>query len=49
MTPPAPRSLFRATALAEAVTWTLLLAAMALKYTGVTEALMPVALSLIHI
>lgn len=43
MTPPAPRSLFRATALAEAVTWTLLLAAMALKYTGVTEALMPVA------
>lgn len=43
MTPPAPRPLFRATALAEAVTWTLLLAAMALKYTGVTEALMPVA------
>lgn len=43
MTPPAPRPLFRVTALAEAGTWTLLLVAMALKYSGVTEALMPLA------
>lgn len=43
MTSPAPRALFRATAFAEAVTWTLLLAAMVLKYTGMTEALMPLA------
>lgn len=43
MTPPSPRTLFRAAARAEMVTWALLLLAMGLKYGGVTEALMPVA------
>lgn len=38
-----PRSLYRATAVAEMATWTLLLLAMALKYGGVTAAPMPVA------
>lgn len=37
MSGPAPRPLFRALATAEAVTWTLLLAGMAAKYTGLTE------------
>ncbi|UBH25624.1 DUF3817 domain-containing protein [Micrococcus porci] len=40
---PGPRSLYRATAVAEMATWTLLLLAMALKYGGVTAALMPAA------
>ncbi|SJN20534.1 inner membrane protein [Micrococcus lylae] len=42
MTAAAPRRLFGITAAAEMVTWALLILAMALKYTGVTEALMPV-------
>ena len=40
---PGPRTLFRVTALAEMVTWALLILAMVLKYSGTTEALMPVA------
>ena len=38
-----PRTLFRGLAFAEAVTWTLLIAAMILKYGFGNEALMPVA------
>ena len=43
MSLPSPRSLFRVTAAAEMVTWAGLLTAMALKYTGVTDAVMPIA------
>ncbi|QCU79292.1 DUF3817 domain-containing protein [Citricoccus sp. SGAir0253] len=40
---PGPRALFRAAATAEMGTWALLLTAMVLKYSGTTEALMPLA------
>ena len=43
MTAPAPRTLFRALAAAEMVTWALLLLSLALKYGGVTAALTPLA------
>ena len=43
MSLPSPRSLFRVTAAAEMVTWAGLLTAMALKYAGVTDAVMPIA------
>lgn len=39
---PGPRSLYRAFATAEMFTWALLILAMALKYTGTTEALIPI-------
>lgn len=42
MTGAGPRRLFGITAAAEMVTWALLILAMILKYTGVTEALMPI-------
>ena len=41
MTAAGPRTLFGVTAAAEMVTWALLILAMVLKYTGVSEALMP--------
>lgn len=37
-----PRELYSRSALAEAVTWTLLILGMVLKYTGVSEAFVPV-------
>ncbi|MFC7401090.1 DUF3817 domain-containing protein [Citricoccus sp. GCM10030269] len=40
---PGPAALYRAVATAEMVTWALLLLAMVLKYTGVSEALMSTA------
>ncbi|MGW5852895.1 DUF3817 domain-containing protein [Micrococcus sp. 2A] len=43
MSAPGPRTLFRLAARAEMVTWALLLAAMALKYSGTTDALMAAA------
>lgn len=39
---PGPRALYRVFATAEMITWALLITAMVLKYTGVTDALMPV-------
>ena len=39
---PGPRALYRVFASAEMVTWALLITAMVLKYTGVTDALMPI-------
>lgn len=42
MTGAGPRRLFGITAAAEMVTWALLILAMILKYTGVTEVLMPI-------
>lgn len=42
MTAPGPRRLFGITAAAEMVTWALLILAMVLKYSGATEALMPI-------
>ena len=39
---PGPRALYRVFATAEMITWALLITAMVLKYSGVTEALMPV-------
>lgn len=43
MSLPSPRTLFRVTAAAEMVTWAGLLTGMALKYGGVTDAVMPIA------
>lgn len=43
MSLPSPRTLFGLAARAEMVTWALLLLAMALRYSGVTDALMPFA------
>ncbi|MDI3331509.1 MAG: DUF3817 domain-containing protein [Micrococcus sp.] len=39
---PGPRALYRTFATAEMFTWALLILAMILKYTGTTEALMPI-------
>lgn len=39
---PGPRALYRVFASAEMVTWALLITAMVLKYSGVTDALMPI-------
>lgn len=41
MSLPSPRAVFRAAAVAEMATWALLILAMVLKYSGATEALMP--------
>lgn len=38
-----PKSLYSTVAIGETITWALLLTAMALKYSGTTEAFMPVA------
>ena len=38
-----PKSLYSTVAVGETITWALLLTAMALKYTGTTEAMMPIA------
>jgi integral membrane protein len=40
---PGPKALYRVAATAEMFTWALLILAMVLKYSGTTEALMPVA------
>ncbi len=38
-----PKTLYKNVAIGEVITWALLLTAMALKYSGTTEALMPIA------